>query len=74
MQVGAFSQRANAERLVEQSASLGPVKLLETASADGSALYRVVLGPVASRIEAAAKVQEMSTNGFMGARVLASLN
>jgi rare lipoprotein A len=74
VQVGAFSQRANAERLVEQSASMGPVRVVESASADGSPLYRVVLGPVSSRLEADVKAQEMSLNGFTGARVMAALN
>jgi rare lipoprotein A len=74
VQVGAFAQLANAERLRDQATSLGPVRVVETSQADGNPLYRVVLGPVSSRMEADVKAQEMSTNGFTGARVLASLN
>jgi rare lipoprotein A len=74
VQVGAFSQLANAERARDQAINLGPVRLIQTAQADGNPLYRVVLGPVSSRMEADVKAQEMSTNGFSGARVLASLN
>jgi rare lipoprotein A len=74
VQVGAFSQMANAERLREQASSLGPVQLVQVAQADGSPLYRVVLGPIANRAEATLKVQEMMTSGFTGARVMASLN
>jgi rare lipoprotein A len=74
VQVGAFSQLANAERMRDQASSLGPVRVVETTQGDGNPLYRVVLGPVSSRMEADVKAQEMSTNGFAGARVLASLN
>jgi rare lipoprotein A len=74
VQVGAFSQMANAERLRDQASSLGPVQLVQAAQADGSPLYRVVLGPIANRAEATLKVQEMMTSGFTGARVMASLN
>ena len=74
VQVGAFSQRANAERLAENAQAMGPVRVVETAQADGNPLFRVVLGPVSSRVQADAKAQEMAVNGFSGARVLASLN
>jgi rare lipoprotein A len=74
VQVGAFSQLANAERLRDQASSLGPVQLVQAAQADGSPIYRVVLGPIANRAEATLKVQEMMTSGFTGARVMASLN
>ncbi len=73
VQVGAFSQRVNAERLRSQSLSLGRMRVIETAQPDGKSLYRVVL-PVANRSEADAKAAEISNNGYQGARVLASLN
>lgn len=74
VQVGAFAQLANAQRLRDQAIGLGPVRVVETSQTDGNPLYRVVLGPVSSRMEADVKAQEMSTNGFTGAQVLASLN
>lgn len=74
VQVGAFSQIANAQRLRDQAASLGPVQVVETTNAQGSPLYRVVLGPIANRAEALVKVQEMNESGITGARVMASLN
>jgi rare lipoprotein A len=74
VQVGAFSQIANAHRLRDQAASLGPVQLVEATAADGAPLYRVVLGPIADRATALAKVEEMNNSGFASARVMASLN
>jgi rare lipoprotein A len=74
VQVGAFVQRENAERLAQQAGGMGPVRVVEAAQADGNAIYRVVMGPVSSRVEADAKALELSTSGFTGARVMASLN
>jgi rare lipoprotein A len=74
VQVGAFAQRENAERLAQQAGGMGPVRVVEAAQADGNPIYRVVLGPVSNRVEADAKALELSTSGFTGARVMASLN
>jgi rare lipoprotein A len=74
VQVGAFSLLANANRLRDQTASLGPVQVVEAANAEGNTIYRVVLGPVANRAEALAKVQEINAGGTTSARVMASLN
>ncbi len=74
VQVGAYSQRANADRVRDQASGLGPVQVVEANQIAGTPLYRVVLGPVSSRAEATEKAMEMSNNGFVGARVLASLN
>jgi rare lipoprotein A len=74
VQVGAYSQRANAERVRDQAMDLGPVQVIEAAQPSGQILFRVVLGPVGSRTEAADKAAEMSGIGFAGARVLASLD
>jgi rare lipoprotein A len=74
VQVGAFAVAANAQRMADQAQGLGPVRVVEATSGDGSPLYRVVLGPVANRAEALAKVQEMNEQGFTNARVMASLN
>jgi rare lipoprotein A len=74
VQVGAFSVLANAERLRDQTAGLGPVQVVEATNGEGNLLYRVVLGPVANRAEALAKVEEMTNSGITSARVMASLN
>jgi rare lipoprotein A len=74
VQVGAFAQRENAERLAQQAGGMGPVRVVEASQADGNMIYRVVLGPVPNRVEADAKALELSTSGFTGARVMASLN
>jgi rare lipoprotein A len=74
VQVGAFSQIANANRLRDQAFSLGPVQVIETTNAAGAPLYRVVLGPIVNRAEALAKVEELNSNGIASARVMASLN
>jgi rare lipoprotein A len=74
VQVGAFSQIANAQRLRDQAASLGPVQVVEATNSEGALLYRVVLGPIANRAEALAKVEELNNNGIASARVMASLN
>ena len=73
IQVGAFTRRANADRLADQATNLGLTQVIETAQANGDILYRVVLGP-SSRTEAQTKIQEMSTHGFSGARLLAALD
>jgi rare lipoprotein A len=74
VQVGAFSQIANAQRLRDQAATLGPVQVVEATTSEGAPLYRVVLGPIANRAEALAKVEELNNNGIASARVMASLN
>jgi rare lipoprotein A len=74
VQVGSFSVLANAERLRDQTSGLGPVQVVEATTAQGATLYRVVLGPVANRAEALAKVEEITNSGITSARVMASLN
>jgi rare lipoprotein A len=74
VQLGAFSQLANAQRLRDQSANLGPVQVVEATTSEGNPLYRVVFGPVANRAEALARVEEMKAGGISSARVMASLN
>lgn len=74
VQVGSFSIEANAQRLAEQAAGLGPIRVVEATSASGASLYRVVLGPVANRAQAQAKVDLLNESGFSDAQVMASLN
>ena len=74
VQIGAFSQLANAQRSRDQTINLGPVSIVQSATAEGNPLYRVVLGPIASRAEADLRAQEIVDSGVAGARVMASLN
>jgi rare lipoprotein A len=74
VQVGAFTVLENAQRLRDQTAAFGQVQISEAITPDGRALFRVVLGPVASRAEALAKVDEINNSGQAHARVMAALN
>jgi rare lipoprotein A len=59
VQVGAFSQEANARALQERLAAIG-----QTAHVDYQSLYRVRLGPFATRDEAAATRATLEANGL----------
>jgi rare lipoprotein A len=74
VQIGAFSRRANAERAVDQAIHRGPVRIIETAMADGNPLYRVVLGPMPNRAQADNKLQEMASSGTVGVHGSAALD
>ena len=71
VQAGAFADAANAERVRERVASLGPARVTP-ATINGARMYRVLLGPWADESEAAAKAEEVSARGLPGARVLTS--
>lgn len=70
VQAGAFAMPGNAQRVRTRIASLGKVEVLSMAN-HGTALYRVRLGPVASRAEAARLLKKVVDNGYPGARVVA---
>lgn len=70
VQAGAFAMPGNAQRVRARIASLGNVEVLAMMS-HGSALYRVRLGPVASRAAAARLLKKVVENGYPGARVVA---
>jgi rare lipoprotein A len=74
VQMGAFSSRANAERLRDQSMSRGRVLIKETPQPDGRPLYRVMLGSASGTTHANTKTPDRSSDGLSGGRVLASLN
>lgn len=74
VQMGAFSSRANAERLRDQSMSRGRVLIKETPQPDGRPLYRVMLGSASGTTHANTKTPDPSSEGISGGRVLASLN
>lgn len=72
VQAGAFSRRANAERALSQLSELGPAKIVETQTASGSSLYRILIGPVPSQAEATALAETVAGQGVSGAHVMAS--
>lgn len=72
VQAGAFSRRANAERALAQVSDVGPAKIVETETATGASLYRILIGPVQSQAEASALAEAVSGQGVSGAHVMAS--
>jgi rare lipoprotein A len=74
VQMGAFRERENAQRLREQSLRLGRVVIEEAPQPDGSLLYRVMLSGVPSVLKANAQSSDQVRRGTSGTRVLASLD
>jgi peptidoglycan lytic transglycosylase len=70
VQAGAFAVPQNARRVRARIAALGSVEVVR-ASAHGTALYRVRLGPVASAAEARRLLAKVVDRGYPGARVVA---
>jgi rare lipoprotein A len=69
VQIGAFAQRGNAESAREQVAAAGPVSV-EPAIVGGASLFRVRLGPWATREEAEQARAAAAGLGFPGAKLL----
>lgn len=74
VQAGAFSRRANAERALTQVSDMGPAQIVETQTASGASLYRILIGPVESQTEANVLAETVSGLGVSGAHVMASRN
>ena len=70
IQAGAFAMPGNAQRVRARIAAFGNVEVLPMMH-HGTALYRVRLGPVANRAEAARLLQRVVGNGYPGARLVA---
>lgn len=72
VQVGAYSQRDNAERTKSRVGSMGiaAVTVLAPQAADAKPLYRVRLGPLPDAEAAYQAVQRLKAVGFPGSRVL----
>jgi rare lipoprotein A len=64
VQVGAFSDPANAQRVRDAVAAAGPVVLDVRTTASGAELFRVRIGPWGSREEADAARQTLSSLGY----------
>ncbi|HZT88056.1 MAG TPA: septal ring lytic transglycosylase RlpA family protein [Stellaceae bacterium] len=69
IQAGAFAVAENARRVRARIAPLGHVEVLAS-SANGRSLYRVRLGPVATKSEADKLLIEVIGSGYPGARIV----
>jgi rare lipoprotein A len=69
VQAGAFSDRANAERVVARLASAGQAAI-RPLERGGVRLYRVVVGPWANEAAASAAREQVAALGFGDARVV----
>jgi len=69
VQAGTFAVPENAQRVRARIAALGSVEIVRTAS-NGTNLYRVRLGPVASEAAAARLLGKVVDCGYPGARVV----
>lgn len=70
VQVGAFSDPANAERLRTQLAVFGPVDVAPVRTGSGSTLHKVRIGPFADPVLAQAALANAQRNGFPEARLV----
>ncbi len=71
LQVGAYAERANAERVLRQieQAGIGPVRIERIVAADGRPVHRVRIGPVADVGEADALTPRIRSLGLGSPRV-----
>lgn len=70
VQVGAFSDPSNAERLKARLAALGPVDVSPATTSGGMVLHKVRLGPYADPMRAQAALADAQRNGFPEARLV----
>lgn len=70
VQIGAFSDVGNAERLRTRLATLGPVEVSPATATNGATLHRVRLGPFADAERAQAALADAQRSGFPDARLV----
>lgn len=70
VQVGAFGDPANAERLRTQISALGPVDISPMQTSSGVVLHKVRLGPFADPLRAQTALAQAQSNGFPDARLV----
>lgn len=70
VQIGAFSDPANAERLRGQLSVFGPVSVSQVRAASGAILNKVRLGPFTDPVGAQAALANAQHNGFPEARLV----
>ena len=71
VQVGAYSSIANAEKAVDRFSLETPVRTAQIMRPDGTAIYRVRLGPYNSAPDADAALTLARSSGFTDARIVA---
>jgi DedD protein len=71
IQLGSFGEEDNARRLAARVANYGDEPRISTFKADGRVMYRVRLGPYATRARAEAAVSALSVHGFVAQVVTA---
>ncbi len=69
VQIGVFRDRANAERLRRDLATLGPIEVAPLVSGTGGELYRVRLGPM-SAADANQALGQVAARGVTGSSVV----
>ena len=74
VQAGAFSSRVNAGRALSRVSDMGHAQIVETQTASGASLYRILIGPVENQAEASALAESVTGLGVSGAHVMASRN
>jgi cell division septation protein DedD len=70
VQVGSFSQAANAEALRERLVGEGFTAFVSRVATDAGTMHRVRVGPVAERAEAEKLVARLRAAGHTGARIV----
>ena len=63
MQLGSFGEEANARRLVERVATYGYKAEISSVRSGGRTLYRVRVGPHATRAQAQAAASALAAHG-----------
>lgn len=71
VQLGSFSEEENARRLVQRVATFGYKAAVSTTKSNGRTMYRVRVGPHATREEASAVASSLSAHGFVAQVVTA---
>jgi DedD protein len=72
VQLGSFSDEANARRLAQQSGTFGYKAEVSSYKSGGRTLYRVRVGPAKSRAAADAIASALKAHGIKDARVVAA--
>jgi len=72
VQLGVFSEEANARGLAQRSGTFGYKAEVSSYRANGRTLYRVRVGPTATRAQADATASALRAHGLTDARVLAA--
>jgi DedD protein len=70
VQLGTFSEEANARRLAQRAATFGYEVDVSNYRANGRTLYRVRVGPATTRAQADAKASALRAHGIDEARVV----